>query len=67
MEAKIASIYLNAQLIVEWRQTLTNMGHPQPPMLIRTDNKTAYGILDGTMKQKRSKVTDVRFHWLKDR
>ena len=50
MEAEIASIYLNAQLIVKRRQTLINMGHPQPPKLICTNNKTACGILDGTMK-----------------
>ena len=67
MEAKIAALYLNATLIIEYRQTLEEMGHPQPPTVIRTDNKTAHGILTGTMKQKRSKAIDMRFHWLKDR
>ena len=43
------------------------MGHPQPPIDIRTDNKTACGIVNGTMKQRRSKAIDMRFHWLKDR
>ena len=43
------------------------MGHPQPPTLICTDNKTASGILNGTMKQKRSKAIDMRFHWLKQK
>ena len=67
MEAEIAAMYMNAQLLVGFRQTLEDMGHPQPPTLIRTDNKTACGIMDGTMKQKRSKAIDMRFHWLKDR
>ena len=42
------------------------MGHPQPPTLIRMDNKTECCILDDTMKQKCSKAIDMRFHWLKD-
>ena len=67
IEAEIASIYLNAQLIVEWRQTLTDMGHPQPPTLICTNNKTACSILDDTMEQKHSKAIDMCFLWLKDR
>ena len=67
MEAEIAALYLNATLIIEYRQTLEEMGHSQPPTVIRTDNKTAHGILTGTMKQKRSKAIDMRFHWLKDR
>ena len=43
------------------------MGHPQKPTLIRTDNKTACGILTGTMRQKASKCIDMNFHWLGDR
>lgn len=66
MEAKIAALYLNATLIIEYRRTLQEMGHPQPPTVIQTDNKTAHSILTGTMKQKRSKSIDMRFHWLKD-
>ena len=67
MEAEIAALYLNAQLVVEFRQTLTDMGHPQPTTQIRTDNESACGILTGTMRQKRSKAIDMRFHWLRDR
>ena len=43
------------------------MGHPQPPTPMNTDNQTATGILNGTIKQKRSKAIDMRFYWLKDR
>ena len=67
MEAEIAALYENAQKIIEYRQTLEEMGHKQPPTLIRTDNRTACGIVTGTMRQKRSKAIDMRFHWLKDR
>ena len=38
------------------------MARPQPT----PDNSTANGILNGTMKQQRSKAIDMRFYWLKD-
>ena len=50
MEAEIRAMYMNAQKLVVYRRTLTDMGHPQNPTLIRTDNKTACGILTGTMR-----------------
>ena len=43
------------------------LGHPQPATPLTTDNNTAEGILNGTIKQKRSKSIDMRFNWLKDR
>ena len=64
MEAKIRAMYMNAQKLVEYRHILTDIGHPQTPTLIRTDNKTACGILTGTMRQKASKCIDMNFHWL---
>jgi hypothetical protein len=66
-EAEVAGIYLNAQEGVSERNCLIEMGHPQPPTPIRTDNTTARGIVTGTIKQKRSKAIDMRFYWLKDR
>ena len=65
MEAEIADLYMNAQLAIKYCQ-ITDMGHPQPPTLMQTDNKSADGIVHGTMKQKRSKAIDMQFHWLKD-
>lgn len=67
MEAKIGALYKNAKLIIKYQKTLEEMGHPQPPTVVRTDNKTACGIVHDTMKQKRSKEIDMRYHWLKDR
>ena len=52
MEAEIAALFLNAKLIIEYRQTLEDMGHPQPPTLIQTDSRTSEGIINGTMKQQ---------------
>ena len=66
-EAEVAALYLNAQEALPIRQCLIDMGHPQPATPMNTDNQTAMGILNGTIKQKRSKAIDMRFYWLKDR
>lgn len=44
-EAEVASLFLNAQEAVQIRLTRIDMGHPQPPPPLRTDNTTAQGIL----------------------
>lgn len=59
MEVKIAALYINAQALIVYWQTLIDMGHPQPPTVIPTDNKTACGIVNGTIKQQRSKAIDM--------
>ena len=46
-ESKVASLFMNAQHAVYIRLTLEDMGHPQPPTQLRTDNLTAQGILSG--------------------
>ena len=66
-EAEIAGIFLNAQEAIPIRRTLIELGHPQPPTAITTDNSTANGIINGEFKQKRSKAIDMRFHWIKNR
>ncbi len=66
-EAEIAGTYLNAQDAVSLRTTLQELQHPQPPTPMQVDNTTAAGFANQTMKQKRSKAMDMRFHWIKDR
>ena len=43
------------------------MHHPQPPTLIQVDNYNAVVIANKSIKQKRSKAMDMRFHWIQDR
>jgi hypothetical protein len=43
------------------------LGHPQPATPLRTDNYTSFGILNETIKQKRSKAMGMRYYWLTDR
>jgi hypothetical protein len=66
-EAEIAALFYNAQEACEIRTTLADLGHSQPPTLFQTDNSCAAGILNQTVKQKRSKAIDMRFYWLRDR
>jgi hypothetical protein len=66
-EAEIGALYINAQEAIPYRQCLSDLGHPQGPTPINTDNATAHGIVNNTMKQKKSKAMDMRFYWLRDR
>jgi hypothetical protein len=65
-ESEVGACFHNAQSGAPLRVTLTELGHTQPPTPIRTDNSTAFGILNETIKQKRSKAMDMRYHWLTD-
>ena len=65
-EAELGALFMNAQEAVGLRNCLEAMGHPQPPTPLKTDNDTANGVVNNTVKQKRSKATDMRFHWLRD-
>ena len=49
------------------RITLEELGYPQPPTPLQTDNSTASGIVNDTVKQRRSKAIDMRFYWIRDR
>ena len=52
-EAEIGASYMNGQDCVAIRQTLIELGHPQPPTPIQVDNTTVRSFANGTMKQKR--------------
>jgi hypothetical protein len=66
-ESEVGACFQNAQSGSPIRVTLTELGHTQPATPLRTDNSTAFGILNETIKQKRSKAMDMRYHWLTDR
>jgi hypothetical protein len=66
-ESEVGACFHNAQSGAPLRVTLTEVGHTQPPTPLLTDNSTAFGILNETIKQKRSKEMDMQYHWLTDR
>lgn len=66
-EAEVGAAFTNAKEAIPMRTALEEMGHPQPPTPLQTDNSTAHGIINDTVKQRRSKAIDMRFYWLRDR
>jgi hypothetical protein len=66
-EAEVAACFHNAQEPCPLRHVLLTLGHPQPPTPIQTDNSTAEGILNKSIKQKRSQAIDMQYYWLQDR
>ena len=66
-EAEVGALFHNAQDACMIRNTLEFLGHKQPATPIQTDNACAEGIVNDTVKQKRSKAIDMRFYWVRDR
>jgi hypothetical protein len=66
-EAEFAGLFHNAKDGVMIRNILLELGWPQPPTPIQTDNSCAAGITNGTVRQRKSKAMDMRFYWIQDR
>ena len=66
-EAELGALYINACEAVPQRQLLEEMGHPQPPTPMQTDNSTALGVVTNNIQPRRTKAMDMRFHWLRCR
>jgi hypothetical protein len=58
-EAEIGAVLINAKEGAVLRTTLEELGHPQPPTPMETDNTTATGYSNGAIKQKRTKAMDM--------
>jgi hypothetical protein len=65
--ASATEAFFNAKDGVLCCTILEEMGHPQPPTPLQVDNSCAVGIINNTVKQRRSRAIDMRFYWLKDR
>jgi hypothetical protein len=66
-EAEYAGLFILAQEAEALRIALEEMGHKQKATTVYCDNACAVGIANDTVKQKRSKALDMRFHWVRDR
>jgi hypothetical protein len=66
-EAELGALFINAKTAVSMRQTLEELGHPQPQTPIQTDNSTAHALLTNKILPKALKAMDMRFHWLRCR
>jgi hypothetical protein len=66
-EAEYAALFATGQHASSLRTTLADMDYPQEPTIIMCDNTSAIGIATDSIKQKRSKAVDMRFHWIRNR
>ena len=66
-EAEYGGLFLAAQRGAHLRNTLADLGYPQDSTLLLCDNECAVGISNDSVKAKRSKSIDMRFHWVRDR
>jgi hypothetical protein len=54
-EAEIGAVFINAKEGAVLGTTLEELGHPQTPPPLETDNTTATGYINGTIKQNAQK------------
>ena len=66
-EAELGALFVTAKEMVPMRQALAEMGWPQPPSPVQTDNSTAAGVVNNTIVPRKTKSMDLRFHWLRCR
>ena len=66
-EAEVGALFHNAQDACHIRNILEFLGHPQPATPIQVDNACAEGIINETVKAKRTKAMDMRYYWVRDR
>jgi hypothetical protein len=60
-EAEIGALFDNCKKATILRTTLEEMGWPQPATPMQTDNSTACGIANDTIKQQHSRAIDFVF------
>ena len=51
-EAELGALFINAKMAVAMRQTLEELGHPQPRTPIQRDNATAHALLTNKIMPK---------------
>jgi hypothetical protein len=66
-EAELGALFHNCQDGIIFRQTLTDMCHPQPKTPVHCDNATAVGIANNTVKRQRSRLMEMRFFGVGDK
>jgi hypothetical protein len=65
-EAEVGALFVNGQEATILQTTLEELSHPQPATPIKTDNSTADGISNNSIKQCQSRAIDMRFYWIWD-
>ena len=64
-EAELGALFIIAKEMIPILQTISEMGWPEPPHPLKTNNSTAEGIVNNTIVPLKIKSMDLRFHWLR--
>jgi hypothetical protein len=64
---KLGALFHNCQDGIIFRQTLADMGHPQPKTPVHCDNATVVGIGNNTIKRQRTRSMEMRYFWVGDK
>ena len=67
VETEIFSLLVNYQKTLPLLVDLTELGHPQPPTPIQTDNSMDSSFFPVPLSNKSWKTIDMRYYWLQDR
>ena len=57
-DAEIGALFINARQAIPARMAAEELGHPQPPTPVQTDNTTALGFANKNLQPKVTKSTD---------
>ena len=63
-EAGLGGLFDTGRIIKTIHLTLIEFGHTQPPAPLHTDNSTAAGIINNTVKQQISQEMEMPYFWL---
>ena len=66
-EAEYGTIFVNSQIDVPIRTTLSEIGCKQGPTAIQVDDSIAVGIATNEFLLKKFKAVYVRFYWINNR
>ena len=65
-EAEVGALFINAREAIPARAALEEMGHPQPPTPMQTDNSAAAAVVTKKIAPWRLKSMDMKHWWLRD-
>eukprot|EP00957_Ditylum_brightwellii_P206998 15350999-Ditylum_brightwellii.AAC.2 len=65
-EAEVAGMFMIAQQGLSMHRALMEMGHPQPPTPMHSDNSTDIGIANKIIKPQQSRAINMQYFWTLD-
>lgn len=65
-EVEAGELFMSCHKAMPICTIFQEMGHPQPPTPVKTNNFTAFSIVNSTMKQWKTRAMDMWFYWVWD-